>query len=384
MQFKKKPLVAAVFVGGVMAFAMTGCNKTQPQQARGPLPVVCQEMQYSVAVAKTQLPGRTSAYQVAEVRPQASGIILKRLFTEGSEVKEGQSLFQIDPSVYEASLQSARASLAQAEADLAVSLTDAKRSAALVKSNAVSKAADDAAQAKLKVARANVLAARAAVKTAEVNLKYTQVTSPISGQVSLSEVTPGALVGAGQAARLTVVQQLDPIYVDVSQSYDEIARLKANIEKGALKDSGDATVTLTLGDGTKYPHVGKLTFKDALVDSATGSVRIRALFPNPDRLLLPGMYVRATLVDGVRENAFKLDQRATMRRTNGAPYVYIVNKEGKVESRDIHIASTEGTNWVVDGGLNVGDKVIVEGILKVRPGAPVTPVLPGAKKPQGK
>ena len=247
---------------------------------------------------------------------------------------------------------------------------DAKRSAQLVKINAVSKQANNAAQANYKVALANVEAARAQLDVARINLRYTEVKSPIAGKVSLSEVTPGALVTANQSARLTVVQQLDPIYVDVTQSYDKLAELRAMIQSGAMKvsEKGEADVSIVLDNGSVYQHPGKLTFQDALVDETTGSVRIRAVVPNPDHILMPGQFVRAKLTDGVREKVVLLDQRATMRHTTGAPYVYVVNKENKVEIRDIVISSAEGDRWVVEKGLNAGDKVIVLGIQKVRPG----------------
>ena len=363
---------AAVGVlAALSAVVLSGCGekKAAPQQARA-VPVEVTVVELSDAVIHTELPGRTSAYRVAEVRPQVSGIIEKRLFEEGGDVKEGQSLYQIDSSLYKANVASARAALLQAEANLVSTRADAKRSTQLVKINAVSKQANDAAQANYKVALANVEAARAQLDVARINLRYTEVKSPIAGKVSLSEVTPGALVTANQSARLTVVQQLDPIYVDVTQSYDKLAELRAMIQSGAMKvsEKGEADVSIVLDNGSVYQHPGKLTFQDALVDETTGSVRIRAVVPNPDHILMPGQFVRAKLTDGVREKVVLLDQRATMRHTTGAPYVYVVNKENKVEIRDIVISSAEGDRWVVEKGLNAGDKVIVLGIQKVRPG----------------
>ena len=230
----------------------------------------------------------------------------------------------------------------------------------------------------MKVAEANVAAARAALDTARINLRYTQVKSPISGQVSLSEVTPGALVTANQAARLTVVQQLDPIYVDVTQSYGVMDKIRRRFADGELTNGGtEAEVELVLDDGAKYAHKGKLTFKDALVNETTGTVRIRAEFPNPERRLMPGQYVRAVINEGVRKNVIKLDQRATMRHTNGKPYVYVLTDDNKVQTRDIVTSGTEGAYWLVDSGLKAGDRVIVEGILKIRPGQTVAPVAAG-------
>lgn len=294
-------------------------------------------------------------------------------------VKAGQSLYRIDPALYKAQVASAKAALLQARANLESTRADAKRSAELVKSNAVSRSANDQAQAAYKVAVANVEAAKAALDTAEINLVYTEVKSPITGRVSLSEVTPGALVTANQGNRLTVVQQLDPIYVDVTQSFNELQQLREQAANGQLKvnNDGSADVQLVLDNNRIYKSLGRLTFKDALVDESTGTVRVRAVFDNPDGELLPGMFVRARLINGVRENVIKVDQRATMRRTTGDPYVYVVNAENKVESRDIKVGGTEGTNWIVNSGLKAGDKVIVEGLQRVRPGALVQIQQPG-------
>ena len=354
-------------VAGLAATALTGCldkGGNQQQAAATPqaVQVVVQQVELSDAIIRTDAPGRATAYQTAEVRPQVSGILQKRLFEEGAMVKEGQSLYRIDPALYKAQVASAKASLLQARANLASTKADAKRSAELVKVNAVSRSADDQAQAAYKVAIANVEAAKAALATAQINLDYTEVRSPITGRVSLSEVTPGALVTA-------------------NQSFDELSRLREQAAKGQLKvnKDGSADVQLILDGDKTYKHLGRLTFKDALVDESTGTVRVRAVFDNPDGDLLPGMFVRARLVDGVRENVIKIDQRATMRRTTGDPYVYVVNAENKVESRDVVIGGTEGTNWIINKGLKNGDKVIVEGLQRVRPGALVQYTLVGEK-----
>jgi len=375
MLSNSKARVATIAMSVALALVLSGCQKEKVQNRTvRATPVGVQVVELSDVILYSELPGRTSAYQVAEVRPQVSGIILKRLFEEGSEVEEGQSLYQIDPAVYLAALAKAKASVAQAQANLSLSQADANRSARLVKTKAVSKQSNDSTQAQLKVARANLLAAKAAETTAEVNLRYTKVTSPISGRVSLSEVTPGALVTANQSARLTVVQQLDPIYVDVTQSYEALANLRKNLASGYLKSTGadEAKVSITLADGTKYPYTGRLTFKDALVDEATGTVRIRALFPNPDRTLLPGMFTRAKLVDGVREKVVQIDQKALLRHQDGAPYVLVVNKQKRVEIRNIKIQCANGTNWVLESGLAPGDVVITDGVLRVRPNDLVT------------
>ncbi len=369
------------------AAALVGCTDkggaSQQAAAVRPVQVVVQEITLQDAVIRTEVPGRTSAYQVAEVRPQVSGIILKRQFEEGAQVKEGQSLYQIDPALYKAQVASAKAALLQAQANLVSAKADAKRSSELVKVNAVSRSADDQTQAAYKVAEANVAAAKAALDQAQIDLRYTEVKSPITGRVSLSEVTPGALVTANQTSRLTVVQQLDPIYVDVTQSYDALAKIREQVATGLIKTGkdGSANVQLILDSGKLYKHLGKLTFTDALVDENTGTVRIRALFANPDGELMPGQFVRARLVDGVRENVIKLDQRATMRRTTGDPYVYVVTKDNKVESRDIVVDGTEGNFWIVEKGLEVGEKVIVEGIQRVRAGGSVE-IVPSAGQQQ--
>lgn len=394
MMWKNSPRYAVFALAACATVAaLSGCQgKKQdaaPTAAAAPQAVLVsvQEIKLQSVIMRTELPGRTSAYRVAEVRPQVSGIIQKRLFEEGAEVKEGQSLYQIDPAVYEANVASAKASLLQAQATLVSAQADAKRSAELVKVNAVSRSANDTAQANYKVALANVEAAKAALKAAQIDLRYTAVTSPITGKVSLSEVTPGALVTANQSQRLTVVQQLDPIYVDVTQSYDVLANLRQQAKEGVIKTGteGSADVQLILEGDRVYDAIGKLTFQDTLVDESTGTVRIRAVFPNPDRELMPGMYVRARLVDGVREKAVKLDQRATMRRNTGEPYVYVVNRDNKVESRDVKIAGAEGPYWVLDSGLSEGDRVIIDGIQHVRPGSLVRcePASAPGEKPAG-
>ncbi len=388
MLSNQTPRLVVLAVVGATTMFMAGCTEKnnaaqgKAAAARPAQPVSVQVIEYAQAVIHTELSGRVTAYQTAEVRPQVNGILQKRLFEEGAEVKLGQPLYQIDPAIYEAQVASAKASLLQARATLAQTQADAKRSAELVKVNAVSKSANDSAQSAYKVAVANVEAAKAALATAQINLRYTKVNSPINGKVSLSEVTPGALVTAGQAQRLTVVQQIDPVYVDVTQSYGEIAKLREQARKGLLKtgEKGQADVQLILDNGQTYSTVGQLTFKDALVDEATGTVRIRAVFANPERDLMPGMYVRARLIDGVLQQAIKLDQRAVMRRNDGTPFVYVVNPENKVESRDIVITGTEGNFWIVEKGLESGEKVIVEGIQGVAVGATVAPGAPLVSK----
>lgn len=317
----------------------------------------------------TELPGRTSPYLIAEVRPQVSGIIQQRPFKEGSEVKAGQLLYQIDPSPYQAIYDSAKAALARAEATVYAERLKAQRYAELVKIDAVSKQANDEATAALKKAEAEVASARAAVEKARIDLAYTRVTSPIPGRIGRSGVTPGALVTANQENALAVVQQLNPIYVDVTQSSAEMMKLRRELDAGKLqRGAGDSVaVTLLLEDGTQYDHAGKLAFSEVSVDQSTGSVTLRAVFPNPSGVLLPGMYVRARLNQGVQGDAIMLPHAAISRDPRGNATVMIVNAQNKVEARTVTTAQSLGDQWVVTAGLTAGDRVIVEGLQKVRP-----------------
>jgi len=320
-----------------------------------------------------ELPGRTSPYLVAELRPQVSGIVKQRLFKEGSDVKAGQVLYRIDPATYQAAYDSARANLARAEANLEVARLKAGRYAELVKIEAVSAQANDEAQAAQKQAQAEVGAAKAALDKARVDLDFTRVTSPIAGRIGRSAVTAGALVTANQAAALATVQQLDPIYVDLTQSSAELLGLKRSLDSGRLQRSGGGTVPvqLVLEDGSLYGAAGRLAFSEVTVDQATGSVTLRAVFPNPRGELLPGMYVRARLTQGVNRDAVLVPHAAVSRTPRGEAQVMVVNGEAKVEARSVKAEQSIGDKWVVTGGLAAGDRVIVEGLQKVKPGAPV-------------
>lgn len=319
----------------------------------------------------TELPGRTAAFQVAEVRPQVGGLIQKRLFTEGADVKAGSQLYQIDAATYQAAFNSARASLAKAKANLAAAAPKVARYKELVAIEGVSRQDYDDAVAAHEQAKAEVEAAQAALDTARINVDYTKVAAPISGRIGRSSVTPGALVTAGQANALTTVQQLDPIYVDVTQSSEELLRLKREMDSGALKKAnGQAAVTLLLADGSKYALPGKLQFSDVSVDPGTGNVTLRALFPNPKHDLLPGMFVRAVLETGVSEQAIAVPQMGVSRNPKGEATAMVLNKEGKVEQRVLQTGGTIGDKWLVKSGLVAGDRVIVEGLQKVKPGAP--------------
>jgi membrane fusion protein (multidrug efflux system) len=327
----------------------------------------------SVPVA-TELPGRTSPYQIAELRPQVTGIVKQRLFKEGSEVKAGQVLYRIDPATYQAAYDSARASLARAEANLDAARLKAERYAELVKIEAVSKQANDEAAAALKQVQADVGVAKAALDNAKIDLGFTRVTSPIAGRIGRSAVTPGALVTANQAAALATVQQLDPIYVDLTQSSADLLRMRRDLASGKLlrAGGGDAVpVQLVLEDGSLYGAEGRLAFSEVTVDQATGSVTLRAVFPNPKGELLPGMYVRARLTQGVNRDAVLVPHAAVSRTPRGEAQAMVVNAENKVEPRTVKAEQSIGDKWVVTEGLAAGDRVIVEGLQKVKPGAPV-------------
>jgi membrane fusion protein (multidrug efflux system) len=334
----------------------------------------------------TELPGRTTAFQVADVRPQVTGVILKRLFVEGTDVKEGVSLYQIDPAPYQAALNSAQAALTNAKADLLTTEPKVKRYKELVAIEGVSKQDYDDAVAANEQAKAAVQTAVANVDTAAINLKYTKVYAPISGRIGRSSVTPGALVTASQTTAMATVQQLDPIYVDLTQSSDDLLKLKRQLADGKLKKDGKAQseVTLILADGTKYAQPGKLQFADVTVDEATSNVTLRALFPNPKGDLLPGMYVRAVIEAGVDENAIVVPQQGVTRNQQGQATALVLNRDGKVEQHILTTAGTAGDKWRVTAGLAAGDRVIVEGLQKVKPGATAVGVAPStAAAPAG-
>ncbi len=368
MYSKFAPKYAALAMSVVAAISLAGCKEQAAAVQSGPQEVGVVMVETSSPIITTELSGRTSAYQVAEVRPQISGIIQKRIFTEGQMVKEGEQLYQIDPALYEAAYEEAVANYELARAN-------ARRSAQLVKVNAVSKQDNDAAQAQMKTARA-------AMKTAKTNLDYTKVQSPISGRVGRSEVTPGALVNAYQTF-MTTVQQLDPIYVDVRQTSSEMLRLKHEIAAGKVKANKDGAmeVTLLMEDGSVYPQKGKLTFTGEEVDEGTGMVNLRAIFPNPDGDLLPGMFVRARLEEGARPDSVVISQRCVMRDPKGQAYVYVVTPENTIEQRNVTANRVIGNNWLIESGLKAGEKVVIDGIGKVRIGAKVTIAQPAAAAP---
>lgn len=326
-------------------------------------------------VMTTELPGRLEATRVAQVRARVPGIVLKRVFREGSEVKAGDVLFLIDPGPFQATYNSARAALAKAEANLAQASLKVQRYRPLVDTNAISKQEFDDALTSQKQAEADVASAKAAQETARLNLGYATVNAPISGRIGRAQVTEGALVGQGEATPLAMIQQLDPIYVNLTQSSSELLQLQRAMASGQLKSVGkdQAKATLLTDDGRPYPQSGKLLFSDVAVDESSGAVALRAEFPNPDRMLLPGMYVRARLEQAVSENAITVPQQAVLRDPSGAS-VLLVGADGKVTPQQVKADTTQGNSWIVSEGLKPGDRVIVEGFQKVKPGATVKPV----------
>jgi len=358
------------------ASLLVGCGSKSPAGAADAPPVEVGVITVSAASAtvESDLPGRTSAYRKAEVRPQVSGIIQKRLFTEGAEVKAGAQLYQIDPATYEAAYSSAQAQLASAEANFLAAKARNARVQNLSSSKVISQQDADDSVAAFAQAQAGLEIAKAAVETARINLKYTKVVAPIGGVIGKSSVTEGALVSAGQTQVLTTIQQLDPIYVDVSQSADELLKLRRQIMSGKVAAPGEAKVSLTLNDGSRYEQEGRLQFAEVGVSESTGTVVLRALFPNPNKLLLPGMFVRTQLQEGVHANAILVPQQGITRDRSGGATTLVVTKDNKVELRSIKTSRAVGDKWLVEEGLAVGEQVIVEGLQKVKPGATVKAV----------
>lgn len=377
--YKTNFLAVIVFAAGAM---ISGCGKPKAMAPPPSVPevAVVTVQPQSVAIT-TELAGRTSAFLVAEVRPQVGGIIQKRLFAEGSDVKAGQVLYQIDPSSFQAAYASAKATLGKVEAGLTPVRLKADRFKQLVAINAVSKQDYDEASAAVKSAEAEVEAAKANVETARINLAYTRVTAPIAGRIGRSSVTTGSLVTASQAAPLATIQNLDTVYVDVTQSTADLLRMKQALASGQLKNgsASQTKVKLLLEDGSAYPLQGTLKFSDVTVDQSTGSVTVRSIFPNPKQVLLPGMYVRAIIEEGVVGNALMVPQQGVSRDPAGNATALVVGAGEKVEPRILKVSRALGDKWLVDGGLNPGDRVIVEGLQKARPGSPVKAVAFAAK-----
>ncbi|MGH6294973.1 multidrug efflux RND transporter periplasmic adaptor subunit AcrA [Klebsiella pneumoniae] len=365
------PLAVVLMLSG--SLALTGCDDKPAQQGAQHMPEVgIVTLKSAPLQITTELPGRTSAYRIAEVRPQVSGIILKRNFVEGSDIQAGVSLYQIDPATYQASYDSAKGDLAKAQAAANMDQLTVKRYQKLLGTKYISQQDYDTAVATAQQSNAAVVAAKAAVETARINLAYTKVTSPISGRIGKSAVTEGALVQNGQTTALATVQQLDPIYVDVTQSSNDFLRLKQELADGRLKqENGKAKVELVTNDGLKYPQSGTLEFSDVTVDQTTGSITLRAIFPNPDHTLLPGMFVRARLEEGINPDALLVPQQGVTRTPRGDASVMVVGEGDKVEVRQVTASQAIGDKWLVTDGLKSGDRVIVTGLQKIKPGVQV-------------
>ena len=367
-----KPAVVLMVL--LCSLLLAGCERQQ--QAPPPLPVPevsTVTLQTQKVILAIELPGRTSAYRIAEIRPQVSGLILKRLFTEGSSVKAGQVLYQIDPVFFQAALGKAEAGLGKAEANLPAIRSRAERYREVLADKAVSQQDYDDAVAAMTQAEADIQYWKATVETARINLGYCRVTAPISGRIGRSNVTDGAIVTAYQPLALATIQQLDPIYVDVPQSTTELLRLKRRLKDGSLNQNGTEqnNVKLILEDSTAYPPEGTLQFRDVTVDPTTGSVILRVVFTNPQGVLLPGMFVRAVIKEGVKEHAILVLQQGVSRDRKGNPFALIVNAEGKVGLRMLTLDRAIGDKWLVLAGLAPGDRVIIEGLQRVRPGMSV-------------
>lgn len=369
---------ALTLMGMILAAGLVGCGKKAPVAATPRTPEVSI---ITVAVETvpltTELPGRITATREAQVRARATGILLKRLFEEGSDVKEGDVLFQIDPAPLQAALNSMQAALAKTTAGLTESQARVNRYQELVEINAVSKQVFDEAMATLRQNEAELLANKSAIETAQLNLGYAQVTAPISGRIGKALVTEGALVSATEATQLAHIRQLDPVYLDITQSSSELLRLRREMNAGAVNSNAgreEAAITVLMEDGSRYPHPGKLLFTDVSVDPGTGMVTLRAQVPNPERSLLPGMFARANVVQGVISNAVTIPQRTVARGAAGSSSVFVVNTDNKVEARTITISREIGSKVVVAKGLQPGERIIVEGSQKAAPGTSVKPV----------
>jgi membrane fusion protein (multidrug efflux system) len=371
-----------------LLLAACGSGDTPPPAPPGAaanpaVPVGVVTLKAETVTLERELPGRVSASVVAEVRPQANGIVKQRLFAEGGRVAAGQALYQIDDATYRADLESAKAARVRAEAALESARLTATRSQDLVKIDAVSRQEHENAVAALKLAEADVAATRAAVDRAAVVLGYTRITSPIAGRIGKSSVTQGALVTANQADALAKVQQLDPVYIDVTQSSAEWLELRRQMAAGRLTSGNDVPVAIVLEDGTRHSAQGRLQFADVSVDPGTGSFLLRVVVPNPRELLLPGMYVRAVLASGVRQDAVLVPQRAVARDPKGNTSAMVVGADGKVSVRPVKVSSAIGDRWLVEDGLAAGERVVIEGLQKIRPGAAVVATEAGAPSASG-
>ncbi len=388
---KKSATWSTVLVLSTLAasIALSSCGKKDAAGGHGggaegaapPPDVTVIVAQRQPVTQYVELAGRTAAYQLSPVIPQVGGIIQKRLFTEGSTVKAGEALYQIDPAVLRANFEAAQATVQRNKANLAALQVTGKRYKDLVASNAVSKLEYDNAYQQIALSEADLAQSQAALRNAQINLDYTTVRSPITGQSGVSNVTAGALVTANQATALVTIQQMDPMYVDISQSSADMLKLRQQIQSGSLRKPDSASISLTLEDGSAYPIKGRLEFSNASVDPASGSVILRALVPNPNGLLLPGMYVKAKLTQGIANDAFLIPQPAVTHTPKGEASVYVVAPDGTVSPRVVQTSVTQGDKWIVTGGLKDGERLIIEGSQKIRPG--VTKVTATLATPEG-
>lgn len=370
-----KPRMRAALPAALIlaTLALGACGDKAAAPAAPPAAAVTVVTLTSSPVTLTrELTGRAEASQVAEVRPQAGGIVERLLFVEGGSVQAGQALYQLDQTAYRADADSAQAAVARAQASLVTARLNAGRSAELVKTNMISRADNDNAQATLRQAQADLRAAEAGLQGANVPLNFTRVTAPISGRIGRSSVTRGALVTASQATPLATIQDLDPMYVQISQSSAELLQLRREIAAGSLQGTDTVPVEIVLEDGSTFAQQGRLSFAEALVDPATGAVALRVVVPNPDQLLLPGMFVRARVANGVRSNGILAPQQGITRNPRGDATALVVGADGKVEERVVKVSRAIGDKWLVDEGLKAGDRLIVEGLQKVKAGATVT------------
>jgi membrane fusion protein (multidrug efflux system) len=371
--------ILLAIAGVVIAFPLfTKTSAPQAGAAGPPKPpqVGVVTLKQQEVLRATELPGRTVAAMASEVRPQVSGVILKRLFTEGSDVKEGQQLYQIDPATYKAAFDNAVAALDKAKAALVTAQAKAVRYKKLIDAEMISRQDYDDVVATARQDQADIASAEASVEQTRINLEYTKVFSPISGRIGHSAVTPGALVTQNQTTALATVTQLDPLYVDLNQSSATLLRLRKEMEAGEIERVGDGVVkvTLKLEDGSVYPISGTLKFAEATVDQGTGTVLLRAQFPNPHQLLMPGMYVHAVIHEGLDRNGLTVPQKAVSRNTRGEATVLVLEEGNKVALRVIQTGSAMGNQWIVAAGLRDGDKVLMDGTQNVRPGSVVAPL----------
>lgn len=375
----------ATWGGVIAAVALTAaCDGAKAPPPAPPAPqVTVLTVKPQSVVIRTALPGRTAPTVMAEVRPQVTGIVQSRTFNEGAEVKAGSTLYKLDPATYQAAVESARAAVAKAEAGVQTARRNVERNKELVAIKFVSQQAYDDAVTTLRQSEADLASAKAAAEAARINLGYTNVVAPISGRVGKSAVTAGALVTANQPTPLVTIQQMNPMYVDVTQSSSEVLRLRRAMASGELKRVRDdaARVTLVLEDGTPYPHEGALQFSDVTVDASTGAITLRALVPNPDGVLLPNLYVRAIIEEGVRENALLIPQQAVTRDAKGQAIAMVVGAKDVVESRTLKTVRTIGSDWLIESGVQPGDRVILEGLQRARPGVTVRPQEAGQPNP---